>query len=110
MITVVPGGLREHLACQNRRKRRQWILAGARCFERVAAWQDLAVDITSLARDCRGIFEFVIIGLELGVGDPPVLHRHVGRNEVLAVTLLVHGADVELHVGPAPSMTAPVYG
>src|SRR6516164_4754042 len=110
MIAVVLGSLREHLACQDRRKRRQRILASARRLERVAAQQDSAVNIASLARDCRGIFEFVIIRLELGVGDPPVLHRHVGRNEVLAVTLLVHGADLELHVGPAPSVTAPVHG
>src|SRR5262249_2835708 len=78
--------------------------------EGVAVRYELSVNIASLARYCRGIFEFVIIGLELGIGDPPVLHRHVSRNEVLAVTLLVHGADLELHVGPAPSVTAPVHG
>ncbi len=98
----------EHHARQDRRQRRQRVFAGARRLERIAALLDLALDVAGLAGDRRGVFEPVVIGLELVVGDAPVLDRHVVGDEFLAVALLVHGADLELHVGPAPGVAAPV--
>src|SRR5256714_2465049 len=81
MIAVVARGGREDLAREDRRERRQRIVARARRFERIAALSDLAVDVAGLAGDGGGIFEFVVVGLKLGVADAPVLDRHVGRNE-----------------------------
>ena len=81
----------------------------ARRLERIAAGLDLAVDIASFAGDRRGVFEPFVIGLKLGVSDAPILDRHVIGDEFLAVSLLVIGADLEFHVGPAPGMTAPVH-
>src|SRR5262245_43308848 len=109
MIAEVARGLVEHLAAQDRREWRQRIFACAWRFERIAAGLNLALDVAGLAGDRRRVLELVVIGLELVVGDAPVLDRHVSRNEVLAVTLLVHGADLELHVGPAPRVAAPMH-
>src|SRR3984893_17116819 len=109
MIAGIARRIGEHLARQDRRQRRQRIVAGSRRLERIAAGLDLTAGVTSLAGDRRGIFKLVVIGLELGVADAPVLDRHVVGNGVLAVALFVVGADLELHVGPAPGVTAPVH-
>src|ERR1700733_5632836 len=92
VIAGIARGIGEHFAGENRRQRRQRIVAGAGRLERFAAGLDLPADIAGLAGDRRGIFELVVIGLELGVGDAPVLDRHVVRNEFLAVAFLVIGA------------------
>src|SRR6202034_1363811 len=108
MIAGIARRTAEHLAREDRRQRRQRIVAGAGRLERVAAGLDLAADIAGLARDRGGTVKLVVIGLELGVGDAPVLDRHVLGNGFPAVTLFVAGADLEFHVGPAPGVTAPV--
>ena len=110
MVAVVFRRLGEHLARQDRRERRQRIIARARRLERVAAALDLAIYVAGLARHRRSVFELVVIRLELGVGDAPILDGHVGRDEALAVALLVEAADLELHVGPTPGVAAPVHG
>src|SRR5580692_4533437 len=104
MIAGIARCIGEHFARQDRRQRRQRIVAGARRLERIAAGLDLAAEIAGLAGDRRGIFELVVIGLELGVADAPVLDRHVVGQEFLAVAFFVVGADLEFHVGPAPGM------
>ena len=78
-------------------------------FERVAAGLDLTAQVTSLAGYRRDMLELVVIGFELGVGDAPVRNGHVGGNEALAVALLVTRAHLEFHVGPAPSVPAPMH-
>src|SRR6185295_284201 len=108
VIAELAGGLGEHHARQDRRQWGERIVARARRLERVAARLDLALDVAGLAGHGGGVFEPVVIGLELVVGDAPILDRHVVGKEFLAVTLLVHGADLELHVGPAPGVAAPV--
>src|SRR5262245_35501738 len=109
VIAKVARGLVEHLAAQNRRQRRQRIVACPRRFERIPAGLDLALDVAGFAGDRGGMLELVVVGLELVVGDAPVLDRHVRGDEILAVALLVHGADFELHVGPAPGVAAPMH-
>src|SRR5215468_1798688 len=49
VVAVIPRGLAEHLACQDRRKRRQRILAGARRFERIASRLYLAANVSRFA-------------------------------------------------------------
>ena len=110
VIARVARGVGKHLARQNGCQRRQRIFAGARCLERVAALLDLSAEIAGLAGNRGGVFELVIIRLELGVSDSPVLDGHVLGNGLLAVTLLVVGADLEFHVGPAPGVAAPMHG
>jgi hypothetical protein len=109
MIAGIARCIGEHFTRQNRRQRRQRIVAGARRLERIAACLDPATDIAGLAGDRRGIFELVVIGLELGVADAPVLDRHVVGDELLAIAVLIIGADLEFHVGPAPGVAAPVH-
>ena len=109
MIAGIARRVGEHFARQNRRQRRQWIVAYARRFERIAAGLELPADIARLAGDRRGIFKLVVIGFELGVSNAPVLDRHVVGDEFLAVALFVIGANLEFHVGPAPGVTAPVH-
>src|ERR1700722_10606304 len=75
MIAGVARRVREHLAGENRRQRRQRIVALARRYERIAAGKDLAGDIAGLAGDGGGIFELIVIGLELGIANAPVLDR-----------------------------------
>src|SRR6266571_597182 len=90
----------EHLLREQRRERRQRIVALARRLERIAAGLYHAADVSRLARDRRRVFELVVIRLELVVGDAPVLDRHVGGDVLLAVALLVAAAHLEFHVGP----------
>ena len=109
MVAELARRLAEHLARENLGERRQRIFAGARRLEGIAARLDLAAQIAGLAGDRRRVFELVVIGLELVIGDAPVLDRHVLGNEALAVALLVERAHLELHVGPAPGVAAPVH-
>ena len=109
MIAVVLCRGGEHLARQDRRQRRQRIFARAGRLKRVAARLDLPADVAGLAGNRRRVFEPVVIRLQLVVGDAPVLDRHIGGNEILAVALLVHGAHLELHVGPPPGVAAPMH-
>src|SRR6185503_19229575 len=108
VVAEVAAGIREHHAGKDRRQRRQRVFAGARRLERIAAFDDLTLEIAGLAGDRGGVFELVVIRLELVVGDAPVLDRHVGGDEALAVALLVARANLELHIGPPPGVTAPV--
>jgi len=63
---------------------------------------DFTFDVAGLAGHARGVFELVVIGLDLRSGDAPVLQRHVGRDEVLAVALLVLAANAQFVIRPAP--------
>ena len=90
-------------------ERRQRIVALARTFERVAARLDRACEIARLARDAAQVLELVVVGLELLVGDAPVLDRHVGRDEALAVALRVVAADHEVAGQEAPVLAVPVH-
>ena len=59
-------------------------------LERVPAGQDLALDVAGLAADPAQIFEAVVIGLDLVVGDAPILDRQLrstGVEKFLAVAL-----------------------
>ena len=109
MVTKLARGIAEHLAGEYLGERRQRIFAGARRLEGVAAGLNHAAQIAGLAGNRCGVFELVVIGLELVIGDAPVLDRHVLGNEALAVALLVERAHLELHVGPPPGVTAPVH-
>src|SRR5580698_1224693 len=48
---------------------------GPRCFQRIAAGLNLSLDVACLTTDAAEIFEAVIMRLEFGVGDAPVLDR-----------------------------------
>src|SRR5262245_53285267 len=65
--------------------RRVGIFALARSLKHVAALDLLPAQIAGLARDPTEIFELVVVGLELVVGDTPVLQLHVRRNDASAV-------------------------
>src|SRR5258708_2326014 len=65
--------------------------------------------VPRLARNRRRVFELVVIRLELVVGDAPVLDGHILGDVLLAVAFLVEAAHLELHVGPAPGVAAPVH-
>ena len=86
-------GLREQLAGVVRNQRGQRILARPRILKWIALLLNLPLDVAGPARDSGGVFELVIVGLELGPADAPVLQRHVGRYEALAVALLIFRAD-----------------
>ena len=109
MIASVARGVGEHFARQNRRQRRQGIVAGARCLERIASREDFSGEIAGLAGNRSGVLELLVIRLELGIGDAPILNRHVVGNEFFAVALFVSRANLEFHVGPAPGVAAPVH-
>src|SRR5205823_13180055 len=110
---VVAEGTRrvgEHLAGEKGSEGRQRVFARARRFEGVAAGNDLALQISRLAVDRGGVLEPVVVGLELGVADAPVLDRHVLGDALPAVARPVLAAGPELHLAPAPGMAAPAYG
>src|SRR3546814_1122919 len=74
--------------------RRIGIIAAARALERVAAGLRLAAEIAGLAADAAEIFETVVIGFELVVAHPPVLHRHVGRQDAVALLVVAAGHEI----------------
>src|SRR2546428_3954335 len=82
----------EHLLREQRRERRQRIVALARRLERIAAGLYLPAKVARLARDGRGVLELVVVRLELAVGDAPVLDRPVLGDVLLAVAFLVEAA------------------
>ena len=91
-------------------ERRQRIAALARPLERIAAGLDRAAEVAGLAGDAAQVFEAVVVGLELVVGDAPVLDRHVGGNEALAVALLDVAARTTKSFGQeAPGLAVPVH-
>src|SRR6185312_17390842 len=67
--------------------RRRRIVAGARAFEGISARLLFAADIAGLAGGAAEIFELVVIGLHLLIGDAPILDRHILGEEFLAVAL-----------------------
>src|SRR5258708_10872746 len=75
----------------------------------MAARDELAADVSRLARNRRRVLELVVVRLKLVVADSPVLDRHVLGDVLLAVALLVEAAHLEFHVGPAPGVAAPVH-
>ncbi len=67
--------------------RRRRIVALPRAFERIAAGLLCALDVAGLAGDARNIFELVVIGLEVFVGDRPVLDVIALGHDAFAVAL-----------------------
>src|SRR6202034_3527407 len=88
--------------------RRGRILRRARAFERIAAGLFLAADIAGLAGGAAQLFETIVIGFDLLVAQRPVLDRHVGRQEALAVTLLEMAAAAKIGRQEAPGLAVPV--
>src|ERR1700730_4562 len=71
--------------------RRGRIFPRARRLEWIAAWLDLPVDISGLSARPEQVFEAIVMGLELRIGDTPILDRQLRTarfEELLAVALL----------------------
>ncbi len=101
-------GLGEQLAGQAGLQRRQRIVGRTGRLVHVAAGDLPALDIAGLAGDAGDLFKLVVVLLEFGIGDAPVLDRHVFRDVLPAVFFLVARADLQLAVVPAPGMAVPV--
>src|SRR5437773_2840800 len=61
------------------------VLVAARSLERVPAGLGLAAQIARLPGDAARALEAVVVGLELVIGDAPILRRAVGRKRARAV-------------------------
>ena len=84
------------------------IFVAARCFERIAAGHDRALDVAGLARDSVEFLEQMVVGLHLGVGYAPVLNQQFRRNGFRAVTALKAGSQRRIVLRPAPGKPVPV--
>ena len=93
-------------------ERRIGIFARPRRLERIAAGLDLALDVAGLAADAAELFKAVVIGLQLVIGDAPVLDRQLrsaGIEKFLAVSLDDMAVQDEIgHLG-AKALTVPVH-
>ena len=105
----VGGGGAKHLAGQRGLDRRQRVIILTRRFKAVTARLRGALQIAGLARHRGRALKALVVRLQLGIADAPILYRHVGGNVVLAVTLLVHRAHLELGIVPAPGDAVPVH-
>ncbi len=63
------------------------IFIAARPFENIAAVDLLALQVSGLAGHAAQFVKAVVIGFELVIGDGPVLDRHIGGNDLRAITL-----------------------
>src|SRR5207302_5372010 len=109
LVAHLFGRLLEQRAGVRALERRVRVLARARTLERVAAGDDLAVEIAGLAADAVEILEAVVVALELVVGDAPVLAGAVFRKLALAVARERAAARLEVPGQEAPGEPAPVH-
>ena len=109
MPAEVARGLFEQHGAHAALERRQRVLPPARALVGVATRLDDAVQIAGLARDPAQVLESVVIGLEIVVGDAPVLDRHVLRNEVRSVALDGMAPHLEIGRQEAPRLSVPVH-
>src|SRR5262249_40881269 len=117
----VPGWLRERFVAELARcfrpehvretllLRRIGVRTRARTLERIAALLDRPAQIAGLPASAAEIFERVVVGLEVVVGDAPILNRHVFRQEGGAVTLREVRAQDEIARQEAPGLRIPVH-
>ena len=92
------------------RHRRRRVFVRARALERIAAGLDLAVQIARLAAGAAQLVELIVEGLELVVGDAPVLHRQlVVGDRLLPVALLVVAPGQEIRGQEPPDLAVPVH-
>src|SRR5262249_60207796 len=68
-----------------------------------------ALDIAGLARCATEILELVVMGLELVIGDTPVLDRHVRGQEFFAVALGQPRFHLKVARQKAPSLRVPMH-
>jgi hypothetical protein len=89
-------------------ERRLWIVVAPRRFERIAARHERAFDVSGLAGEAIELLEQVVVGLHFGVGDAPILDRHVGRDRLLAVARLNPCAQDRIVFRPPPGEAVPM--
>src|SRR5207253_9697143 len=87
-------------------ERRIRIVARALAFERIAAGNDLALEVARLAADAVEMFEAIEVRLDLVVGDAPVLAGAIGRHLLLAVARERAAAGLEIPGQEAPGEAA----
>src|SRR5271168_485062 len=71
--------------------RRGRIFARPRRFERIATWLNLALDVPGPAAHAEEILETIVMGLELVIGDAPILDgefRAACIEKLLSIALL----------------------
>src|SRR5437016_7683379 len=108
MIAEALRRLAEQARAQSRLDRLVGIMVAARPLERIAAGDDLALEVAGLARGAAQLVEAVVERLEFLIAHRPILDRHVGRDGVRAVALGERAADAEVARQVAPIQRAPV--
>ena len=83
-------------------QRRQWILAAARRFERIATVDLPSLQVAGLSRHAKLVFDAIVEGLEVGVCQRPIGQRAVFRDGRCAVALECLGTRAEVILVKAP--------
>ena len=101
--------LGEHLAVRRHVQGGVRVRPAARALERVAARDDLPVQVARLAGGADVVLERVVVRLELVVGDAPVLDGAALGDLLLAVALDHVRAVAEVGRQEAPELARPVH-
>lgn len=79
-----------------------------RHLERISALLHFATQISCLTGNAEQLFELIVIGLHLGIGDAPILDRHFSWNSFLSISVLKVGVQNGIRFAPAPGLPVPV--
>src|SRR3954467_2087460 len=80
------------------------------CFERISALLHPATQISCLAGNAEQLFELIVIGFHLRIGDAPILDRHFSWNGLPSIPVLKVGTQNRVRLAPAPGLPVPVIG
>src|SRR5262249_56203343 len=77
-------------------------------FERIAARLDLAADVPCFAGDAGQLLPEGVVGLQLGIGDAPILDGHLRGDGLLAVPGFEPRTQDRIQLSPPPRLPIPL--
>src|SRR5258708_21073336 len=108
MIAELLGGVAEHHGGMSVEHGADRVVACTRAFERIAPFLGLALDVACLACYAGHILELVVVGLQLVIGDAPVLDGAVRGDRLRAVAPVRARPDGEVARLEAPRQPLPL--
>ena len=108
MIAHLAGGFIKDHRQLSAFERRQRIIAAARPFEDISAFNFFTLNVARFPGSTRVAFEFVVERFDVIIGHAPILHLHTFEEFVLAVTFYCLAVALEIVRQEAPGHAIPV--